>query len=80
MASSTRSATSRLAADTIRTLRITDDELAAFRFCARDEAAELLRPYVWQRAESALDALSTGRARYFDGSVPAAVSRDDSQG
>jgi 8-oxo-dGTP diphosphatase len=49
----------------IDSLQITDDELAAFRFCPRQEAAELLRPYVWQRAESALDALRTGRAQYF---------------
>jgi 8-oxo-dGTP diphosphatase len=54
-----------LTAGTIETLRITDDELAGFRFCTPDEAAGLLRPYVWQRAANALDALATGRARYF---------------
>jgi 8-oxo-dGTP diphosphatase len=49
----------------IDTVRITDDELAAFRFCTPSEAAELLRPYVWDRAASALGALKTGRAAYF---------------
>jgi hypothetical protein len=33
--------------------------------CGGDEAAELLRPDVWQRAENALDALKTGRAWFF---------------
>jgi 8-oxo-dGTP diphosphatase len=54
-----------LTASTIGTLQITDDELAGFRFCGRDEAANLLRPYVWQRAAAALDALRTGRAQCF---------------
>jgi 8-oxo-dGTP diphosphatase len=54
-----------LPAPTVDTLQTTDDELSGFRFCTRHEAAELLRPYVWQRAESALDALRTGRAQYF---------------
>jgi hypothetical protein len=29
-----------------------------------DDARELLRPYIWQRATAALDALETGRAQY----------------
>jgi 8-oxo-dGTP diphosphatase len=53
-----------LAPPKIRDLRITDDEIAAFRFCTGDEARELLRPYVWQRSAAALDALRTGRASY----------------
>lgn len=54
-----------ISASRITALRITDDELSGFRFCTRDEAAELLRPYVWQRATNALEALATGQARYF---------------
>jgi 8-oxo-dGTP diphosphatase len=63
----------------IDTLRITDDELAAFRFCTRQEAANLLRPYVWQRAASALDTLSTGQARYFHRSTSPTTSRTQGQ-
>lgn len=54
-----------LAEHEIQNLTITDDELAGFRFYTRDEAAELLRPYVWQRAANALDALNSGHTRYF---------------
>src|SRR5215212_9502639 len=54
-----------LAPEQVANLQITDDELAGFRFCTRDEAGDLLRPYVWQRAANALDALTTGRAQYF---------------
>jgi 8-oxo-dGTP pyrophosphatase MutT (NUDIX family) len=53
-----------LSPDSIAALRLSDDELSDFRFCPRHEAAKLLRDYVWQRAEAALDALSAGRARY----------------
>jgi 8-oxo-dGTP pyrophosphatase MutT (NUDIX family) len=63
----------RLFAAHIARLHITDDELSDFRFCACDEAAELLRPYVWQRATNALDALATGRARYFHRAAAPAV-------
>jgi ADP-ribose pyrophosphatase YjhB (NUDIX family) len=63
-----------LSSPEIDTLQITDDELAAFRFCTRDEASELLRPYVWQRAASALDALQTGRPAYFHRDTAAASS------
>jgi 8-oxo-dGTP diphosphatase len=56
----------------IDALHITDDELSGFRFCTPDEAAELLRPYVWQRAANALAAVKTGRAQYFHrGAAPA---------
>src|SRR5574341_1619825 len=47
-------------------LRLLDDELAAFRFFTKDEASDLLRPYVWRRVEVALDALRTGQARYLE--------------
>jgi hypothetical protein len=50
----------------ISRLRLVDDELAAFRFFTKDEASDLLRPYVWRRVEVALDALRTGQARYLE--------------
>jgi hypothetical protein len=53
-----------LPAATIEGLTITDDEISAFRFCSSDEARELLRPYVWQRAVAALTAIGTGRVLY----------------
>jgi 8-oxo-dGTP diphosphatase len=59
----------KISAAGIGALHITDDELSGFRFCTLDEAAELLRPYVWQRAANALDALTTGRARYYHRAV-----------
>jgi 8-oxo-dGTP pyrophosphatase MutT (NUDIX family) len=61
-----------LARTEIDALCITDQELDGFRFCTREEAAELLRPYVWQRAANALDALRTGRAHYFHRARPPA--------
>lgn len=54
-----------LAPGRISALRITDDELSGFRFCSPDEATDLLRPYIWQRAANALKALQTGQAQYF---------------
>jgi 8-oxo-dGTP pyrophosphatase MutT (NUDIX family)/transcriptional regulator with XRE-family HTH domain len=53
-----------LSPDAMAALRLSDDELSDFRFCALQEAAELLRPYVWQRANTALAALRAGRPRY----------------
>jgi 8-oxo-dGTP diphosphatase len=49
---------------TIHGLAINDDEITEFRFCAGDEASELLRPYVWKRTATALTALAAGRAHY----------------
>lgn len=46
-------------------LRITDDELRACEFCDEGTVKERLRPYVWRRVSIALDALTTGRARYL---------------
>ena len=57
----------RLSPAEIGALRLGDDELSAFRFCPRDEAEQLLRPYVWQRAVTALAAIETGRTRYLHG-------------
>jgi 8-oxo-dGTP diphosphatase len=45
-------------------IRISDQELDAFRFCTEAEASDLLRPYVWSRATLALDAMRTGRTHY----------------
>jgi 8-oxo-dGTP diphosphatase len=53
-----------LAPQTVQNMRITDDEITAFRFGTSDEARELLRPYVWQRATTALAALASGQAQY----------------
>jgi 8-oxo-dGTP diphosphatase len=53
-----------LSRDAIAELQLSDDERSEFRFCPRHEAAKLPRPYVWQRAETALVALNAGRARY----------------
>ena len=64
-----------LSANQVAALRITDDELSGFRFCTRDEAAQLLRPYVWQRAANALDALPSGRAQYFHRATAPASAR-----
>lgn len=46
-------------------LRPVDTELAGVRFCAPQEAQQLLRPYVWRRFENALRALRTGQAVYL---------------
>jgi 8-oxo-dGTP diphosphatase len=54
-----------LPADAIAALEVRDDELSDFRFCPHDEAAQLLRPYVWQRAATALAARRAGGARYL---------------
>ena len=63
-----------LSGTAIDALQITDDELSGFRFCTPDEATELLRPYVWQRAANALNAIKTGKARYFHrGETPMAA-------
>lgn len=48
-----------------RSLHLVDEELGQFKFCAEDEAAQLLRPYVWRRLHVALEALRTGRVRYL---------------
>ena len=51
--------------DAIAGLRLTDDELAAFEFCDEGQVKERLRPYVWRGVSVALEALTTGRARYL---------------
>jgi ADP-ribose pyrophosphatase YjhB (NUDIX family) len=49
----------------ITDLTLNDDELKAFKFCAEDEAATRLRPYVWRRAQAALKSLQTGNTSYL---------------
>lgn len=52
-------------------IRLLDGELAAFEFCAEDEAAKRLRAYVFARLSAALSALRTGRVTYLhDGQPP----------
>jgi 8-oxo-dGTP diphosphatase len=48
----------------IDAIKISDQELDAFRFCTEAEASDLLRPYVWSRATLALDAMRTGQMHY----------------
>jgi 8-oxo-dGTP diphosphatase len=54
-----------LTAAQIDNLRLVDDELGAFQFCTEQQAAQLLRPYVWQRTRAALEALRSGQAYYL---------------
>ena len=54
----------------IASLRIMDDELRAYDLFDEGQVKERLRPYVWRRVSVALEALTTGRARYLqDGYV-----------
>jgi 8-oxo-dGTP pyrophosphatase MutT (NUDIX family) len=54
-----------LTADQIAGLRLTDSELAAYEFCAPEQAPQRLRPYVWQRASAALKASGTHTVAYL---------------
>ena len=49
----------------IASLRLMDDELRAYDLCGEGQVKERLRPYVWRRVNVALEALTTGRARYL---------------
>jgi 8-oxo-dGTP diphosphatase len=49
----------------IAAMSIDDAELVALRFCEPDEAANLLRPYVWRRTEHAIQAVAPTRMRYL---------------
>jgi len=51
-------------------ISVRDKELREFRFCAADEAATLLRPYVWRRVESSLAALRSGELYYMQDAGP----------
>ena len=52
------------------TLRPVDPELAEVQLFTPEEAAQLLRPYVWRRASQALTALRTGQPCYLMDSHP----------
>lgn len=54
-----------LTAEQIASIRLTDDELAAYEFCALEQVQQRLRPYVWQRVHAALQALNTRRVAYL---------------
>ena len=49
----------------IANLQLMDDELRAYEFCDEGQVKDRLRPYVWRRVNSALEALTTRRARYL---------------
>ncbi|MGW2153996.1 NUDIX domain-containing protein [Nonomuraea sp. NPDC001699] len=55
-----------LPSDRVDALRIVDSELTEFRFATAAEAAKLLRPYVWNRARSAIAAISGEKALYCE--------------
>ena len=57
--------------DQVSLLRPLDPELAAVRFFSHDEAATVLRPYVWRRVEHALAALAGEVVRYLHDGHPA---------
>lgn len=49
----------------------TTSELSAHAFCSPAEASRRLRPYLWRRANAALQALTTSQPRYLtNGSTP----------
>jgi ADP-ribose pyrophosphatase YjhB (NUDIX family) len=54
-----------LGREQIARLRILDEEINDFRFWTPEQAADLLRPYVWARLEQALAAVTDGRPRYL---------------
>jgi ADP-ribose pyrophosphatase YjhB (NUDIX family) len=49
----------------ITSLQLTDGELRAYEFCDQAQAQKRLRPYIWRRLRAALEALTTGHARYL---------------
>jgi len=51
-------------------LKLLDDELAAFEFCTEEQAQQRLRPYIWRRVATALDALKSGPVRYLQDGHP----------
>ena len=59
-----------LSDERIAGVRLIDDELTAFEFCTPEQARQRLRPYVWRRVASALDALGTGRVQYLQDGHP----------
>ncbi|AVT35825.1 NUDIX hydrolase [Plantactinospora sp. BB1] len=53
----------------IASLHVADPEIRAFEFVSVDQAATLLRPYVWKRLDRALAAGTDGTAGYLHTSV-----------
>ena len=54
-----------LTADQQTAIRLSDDELDAYRFHEPEHANNLLRPYVWSRVQVGLDAISVGATSYL---------------
>lgn len=54
----------------VSAIRTADDELAAIEFCTHQQAAQRLRPHVWQRTQAALHALTTGTTHYLNNGTP----------
>lgn len=48
-------------------LKPVDSELAAIQFCTHQQASQRLRPYIWQRIKTALNALTTNTTHYLNG-------------
>jgi 8-oxo-dGTP diphosphatase len=63
-----------IAPDTAATLRPQDTEIGAIRFAAPDEAACLLRSYVWNRARHGLDALHNFTTAYLHCGAPTSAN------
>jgi 8-oxo-dGTP pyrophosphatase MutT (NUDIX family) len=59
-------------------VRLLDKELVAFQFCTEDQAARLLRRYVWRRVRAALQALQTGQVRYLQDGQPVGARAEQS--
>jgi len=51
-------------------LKLPDGELRAYEFCAEEDIAARLRPYVWRRVAEAFQALKTGELRYLQNGRP----------
>src|SRR2546421_3418082 len=51
-------------------ITLRDGELAGYRFVEPDEAATLLRGYVWRRVRAAIDAISSDQATYLHDAGP----------
>jgi 8-oxo-dGTP diphosphatase len=59
-------------------VRLLDKELVAYEFCTEEQAARLLRPYVWRRARAALQALQTGQVCYLQDGQPVGATAEQS--
>jgi 8-oxo-dGTP diphosphatase len=59
-------------------VRLLDKELVAFEFCTEEQAARLLRPHVWRRAQAALQALQTGQVCYLQDGQPVGATAEQS--